>query len=111
MAHEVPMTLREQLILKGLTPHARAHVLHLMAAVPRLTLTSGRRTPERNRAVGGVPSSWHLKGRAADFTGHPSVLAQAARTARAQRITPRCTGPEEVLTHDSGSGYHLHVAW
>lgn len=105
------MTLGEHQLLNGLQPHARAHVLALMAACPHLTLTSGRRSAERNRAVGGRKGSFHLLGRAADFTGHPAVLADALDTARAQRITKSCTGPEEALCHDSGSGYHLHVAW
>jgi len=78
-----------------------------MGVVPGLRVTSGRRSPERNRAVGGVPSSFHLQGRAVDLVGSRAALRDAARAAHAQRVTPRCTGPEEVIAESD----HLHIAW
>lgn len=112
MSHpSVPMTKAEMMILATLGAHTRGHVLHLMARCPGLRLTSGRRTPGRNRAVGGSPRSWHLWGRAADFIGEPEDLEEALALVKDQRITERCTGPEEALIHDAGSGTHLHVAW
>jgi hypothetical protein len=66
----------------------------------------------RNRAVGGSPTSWHLRGRAVDLVGPVAVLRSAADTAWLQRVTPGCTGPEEVLLERMGTrGQHLHVAW
>lgn len=108
---EVTMTQRERLILAGLTPHTRAHVLSLLAQCPGLHLTSGRRGADRNRQVGGSARSFHLSGRAADFVSDGQTLAFGARTAWNDRVSPKCTGPEEVKIHDVGSGLHLHVAW
>lgn len=105
-------TPHERDLLAGLVPHTLAHALLLLGAHPELVVTSGRRDPARNRAVGGVPDSFHLSGRAVDFI-HPSLtyLYRASTTARIQRVGPTCTGPEEVIVHDKGSGLHLHVAW
>lgn len=105
------MSVGQEQLLREMTPHAREHARWVLAHVRGLTLTSTRRSARRNRAVGGVPNSFHLTGRAADFSGSAEALAAGAAYARKSRIGPRCTGPEEVLIHDSGSGVHLHVAW
>jgi uncharacterized protein YcbK (DUF882 family) len=60
-------------------------------------MTSGRRTPEGNAAVGGVRNSAHLSGRAVDYDGpNLQVLAAEAR----QRFPGA-----KVLIHDG----HVHV--
>lgn len=105
------LTLWERALLLTLTEHTRDHARLLLDTCPHLRLSSARRTPQRNRAVGGSPGSFHLVGRACDFTGPRDALDDGAEKARTQRLSPRCTGPEEVLVHDVRSGLHLHVAW
>ena len=60
-------------------------------------MTSGRRTPEGNRAVGGVPDSAHLRGNAADYDGTNlnALLAEARRL----------PGVRKAFIHDG----HVHT--
>lgn len=47
----------------------------------KMTITSGCRCRVKNKAIGGAPSSWHLKGRAADVKIDgvaPQLVAEAA---------------------------------
>lgn len=91
----------------GLSAHTLLHLERLREAHPGLVVTSGRRTPQHNRDVGGVPSSYHLRGRAIDIAGSPRFRQAVAATAWSQRVSRRCTGPEEVIDE----GDHLHIAW
>lgn len=46
----------------------------------RMVINSGYRCPELNKAVGGVPTSQHTKGEAADVAcEHPSYLVECLR--------------------------------
>ena len=101
------LTTEQWRIVDSLEAHARLHAVCLLAASPGLRPTSGRRSPERNRAVGGSEGSFHLRGRAIDLTGSRLAIAAGLRTAKAQRVTHACSGPEEVIDE----GDHLHIAW
>ena len=47
----------------------------------KMTITSACRCRSRNKVIGGAPSSWHIKGRAADVKVagiEPQLVAEAA---------------------------------
>ena len=90
----------------GLLANVASNAAQLQKRFPGLRLTSGYRDPAHNARVGGVPNSYHTKGRAVDFGGSAKDMAAGAAYART-------TGAREVLVHKvaKGGGVHLHVAW
>lgn len=65
-------------------------------------MTSGRRTPAGNAAVGGKPGSYHLRGDAADFVPRGGQ-SMAGLFAAARKHFGNAT---EILNE----GDHVHVA-
>lgn len=68
---------------------------------PDMSCTSGGRSADRNKRVGGHPESKHLIDMARDFVGPPSVLREAVGSCKVLGLS--------YLLHDVGSGNHLHV--
>lgn len=63
-------------------------------------MTSGRRTPEGNKIVGGVANSPHLSGTAADYWG-PDLNAVLAEV-------QKLPGARRAFIHGEGSKRHVH---
>lgn len=69
-------------------------------------MTSGRRTPEGNRLVGGVPGSAHLRGDAVDFIPLPGEsLQQLQQRARGYFGNGARYLPESDHLHITQPGY------
>ncbi len=68
--------------------------------IPGERITSTKRTPERNRAVGGSPRSFHLTGQARDSVPPPG-MSMAAYAAELQRLNPHL----QVINE----GDHVHM--
>lgn len=66
--------------------------------------TSGYRDPEYNAQVNGAPNSYHTKGDAVDI--YLGDLSESERQSLSDNFSPYF---REVLYHDAGSGYHLHL--
>jgi len=75
-----------------------------------LSMTSGYRSPGHNKAVGGVSNSLHTHGSpsnpgATDSVGSSSGMSSAMSFARSNIPL------NELLTHDVGSGLHMHMGF
>lgn len=99
--------------IEGLTPAFKSALPYIggilddMGMAEGSAISSAYRTPEHNREVGGVEGSYHTKGDAVDI-----VLPDGITDEQAQAVKKRFedTGAfEDVLFHDAGSGYHLHL--
>ena len=82
-------------------------ILNEMGLADGAAISSAARTPEHNAEVGGAENSYHVHGDAVDIV-LPEGTTQEQADAVAERF--RETGAfKEVLFHDAGSGYHLHL--
>jgi hypothetical protein len=95
-------------------PEARARILALVAEVldplrrhvgAPLTVTSGYRSPEVNRSVGGTSTSDHLSGGAVDL--RPPRGWDAERLARA--VLALGLPFDQLIVYDAARGGHLHI--
>lgn len=84
-----------------LVPYAKDWTLRLLGAFPDLTFSSGYRDPARNKAVGGVANSGHMRGVKVDISGPLRRLQEAE--AWAKRYGAR------TLIHNPGP--HLDISW
>jgi hypothetical protein len=76
------------------------------AAIPNAAVSSAGRTPEKNAAVGGVPTSFHLTNDARDYTNFPGMtLAQGAAQLK-QTLEPQ---GYQVIYGTPGHLDHVHV--
>lgn len=84
------------------------------AKVLGLTKTSGYRTPEENKRVGGYEKSDHLTGNASDFAGSPEKMAAYAKWAAESGMFKNVIyGGRDLITgrKDNNHGDHVHVSW
>jgi len=79
---------------------------YINSAFPkRFQVTSGDRTPERNKQVGGVPDSYHLqKNRAKDFIPVNGRFAEGEKERLGELVAQY---GYEVIQHKHNNSYHI----
>jgi peptidoglycan hydrolase-like protein with peptidoglycan-binding domain len=73
-----------------------------------LTMTSGYRSPEHDKRVGGTGSGDHTKGIALDFAGSTKNMDTFASWCKANQ---KALGLRIVLWRTAGHYDHVHIAW
>ena len=71
-----------------------------------ITITSGYRCVKLNKAVGGVPNSWHTKGNAADIRVKDEEEAKAIF-----QVLKTLPSVDTVLFEHSANSIWMHVQW
>lgn len=71
-----------------------------------ITITSGYRCSELNKAVGGVSNSWHTKGNAADIRVKNEEEAKAIF-----QVLKTLPSVDTVLFEHSANSIWMHVQW
>lgn len=71
-----------------------------------ITITSGYRCSALNKAVGGVPNSWHTKGNAADIRVKDEEEAKAIF-----QVLKTLPSVDTVLFEHSANSIWMHVQW
>lgn len=86
-------------------------MLNQMGVADGAEISSGGRTREHNAAVGGSPTSQHIigpnGGDAVDIVLPDGTTAEKAEEVR--KVFEDSGAFDQVLFHDAGSGYHLHL--
>lgn len=70
-----------------------------------LTVTSGYRSPEKDKAVGGTGKGYHTLGQALDVAGAKSKMDAYAKWAKSSGLF------RSVLWQVAGHYDHVHVSW
>lgn len=93
----------------------RNHEMAKLAQRFGLVISSSKRTPAENAAANGVPDSLHLvtNGALAWDLSTPGAPQVTANERRCYEFCKPLEGTvfQEVMIHNAGSGYHVHLAF